>query len=400
MPLLCGRAPDAGHMAILASLFAMLGRFAGRVVNALLGWATVLLFGRVDARRQAILGFVAVGSLAWVAAIVGVIVPDVGTFLLAAVPRPDFVEEQWVRWGMIGVVVLLPLVVGAVGVWFMRPEARPKGAGLVVGVLRGYPFTALLALTIVFLAFVALTRRLRALSKRWVDAHLPVIVQPDGYDTVVAVLHRELSAAGLQTAIRPAPQLVSLPPRLLDRVAGQALGSLVPDRLALLVGDELEILVYPSDLAISGEPRTVATARAAAATGLIGAPAWLTVSAEAQAIEDDIIRASQLPADETGPRLARVDRRLATSVIAVDDWETLVRMRLQLEAERRGGAGMVTPAPVTRPLAGMSPAEGRPRGVARNVEWAGALGVAALLLLDLVLAIRPGRSGPGSRSPR
>ena len=41
-------------MAILASLFAMLGRFAGRVVNALLGWATILLFGRVDARRQAI----------------------------------------------------------------------------------------------------------------------------------------------------------------------------------------------------------------------------------------------------------------------------------------------------------------------------------------------------------
>ncbi len=388
-------------MAILASLFAMLGRFAGRVVNALLGWATVLLFGRVDAKRQAILGFIAIGSLAWVAAIVGVIVPDVGTFLLAAVPRPDFVEEQWVRWGMIGVVVLLPLVVGAVGVWFMRPEARPKGAGLVVAVLRGYPFTALLTLTIVVLAFVALTRRLRALSKRWVDAHLPVIVQPDGYDTVVAVLHRELAAAGLTTTIRPAPQLVSLPPRLLDRVAGQALGSLVPDRLALLAGDDLEILVYPSDLAISGEVGTVATARAAAATGLIGAPAWLTVSADAQAIEDDIIRASQLPADETGPRLARVDRRLATSVIAVDDWETLVRMRLQLEVERRGGTAAVTPAPVTRPLRGSSPpAERKPRGVARNVEWAGALGVAALLLLDLVLAIRPGRPGAGSGSSR
>lgn len=380
-------------MAILASLFAMLGRFAGRVVNALLGWATVLLFGRVDARRQAILGFIAIGSLAWVAAIVGVIVPDVGTFLLAAVPRPDFIEEQWVRWGMVGVVVLLPLVVGAVGVWFMRPEARPKGAGLVVALLRGYPFTALLAVTIVVLAFVALTRRLRAMSRRWVDAHLPVIVQPDGYDTVVEVLHRELAAAGLPTTVRPAPQLVSLPPRLLDRVAGQALGSLVPDRLASLVGDDLEILVYPSDLAISGEPRTVARARAAAATGLIGAPAWLTVSAEAQAIEDDIIRASQLPADETGPRLARVDRRLATSVIAVDDWETLVRMRLQLAVER---TGTLAPTPVARPLPGSSRAARRPQGVARNVEWAGALGVAALLLLDLALAVRPGRSG----SPR
>jgi len=209
-----------GRMAILASLFAMLGRFAGRVVNALLGWATILLFGRVDARRQTILGFVAIGALAWVAAIVGAIVPDVGTFLVAAVPRPDFVDEEWVRWGMIALVILLPIAVGIVGVWFMRPEARPKGGGLVLAVLRGYPFTALLALTIAFLAFVALTRRLRALSKRWADAHLPVIVQPDGYDTVVETLHRELAAAGIETTVRPAPQLVSLPPRLLDRVPG------------------------------------------------------------------------------------------------------------------------------------------------------------------------------------
>jgi hypothetical protein len=386
-------------MAILASLFAMVGRFAGRIVNALLGWATILLFGRVDARRQTILGFVAIGALAWVAAIVGVIVPDVGTFLVAAVPRPDFIEEEWVRWGMIGLVIVLPLIVGIVGVWFMRSNARPRGGALFLAVLRGYPFTALLALTIAFLAFVALTRRLRALSRRWEDGHLPVIVQPDGYDTVVETLHRELAAAGLETTIRPAPRLISLPPRLLDRVAGKALGSLVPDQLALLVRPDLEILVYPSDLAMSGEKRSVAAARAAAAMGLIGAPAWLTVSADAQAIEDDIIRASQLPADETGPRLARVDRRLATSVLPVDDWETLVRMRLQLQVERAGEPPAVVPAGVSRQLSPrLASTDRRPDDTRRLVEWAGALGVAALLLLDLLLAIRPSRpgSGPGT----
>jgi hypothetical protein len=296
-------------------------------------------------------------------------------------------------------VVGVPLVVGGVGVWFMRPEMRPRGMALVGAVLRGYPFTALLALTIVFLAFVALTRRLRAFSKRWEDAHLPVIVQPDGYTRVVETLYRELAAAGIGTTVRPAPRLISLPPRLLDRVAGTALGGLVPDRLMLLVHDDLEILVYPSDLAISGEKRTVATARAAAATGLIGAPAWLTMSAEAQAIEDDIMRARELPADETGPRLARVDRRLATSVIPVDDWETLVRMRLQLQVERLGQAPAVTPS-ASRPLPGPSrTSDRRVQGVARSVEWAGALGVAVLLLLDLVLA-RAGRSGSGSGSAR
>ncbi len=222
-------------MAILAPLFAMLGRFAGRVVNALLGWATILLFGRVDPKRQTVLGFVAIGSLIWVAAIIGFIVPDVGTLLVAAVPRPGWVEDTWVRWAMLGLVVLLPLVVGAVGVWFMRADARPAGAALVLAVLRGYPFTAVLALTIAFLAIVALSRRLRAMSRRWEDVHLPVIVQPDGYDAVVRTLRASLADAGVDTVVRPAPRLVSVPPRLLDRVAGQALGGLVPDQLVLLV---------------------------------------------------------------------------------------------------------------------------------------------------------------------
>ncbi|MBX3028547.1 MAG: hypothetical protein KF809_00170 [Chloroflexi bacterium] len=385
-------------MAILASLFTMLGRFAGRVVNALLGWATILLFGRVDPRRQAILGLVAVGSLVWVAAIVGAVVPDVGTLLVAAIPRPGWVEEAWVRWGMLGVVLLLPLLVGAVGVWAMRADARPSGGALVVAVLRGYPFTALLALTIAFLAVVALVRRLRALSKRWEDTHLPVIVQPDGYEAVVRTLRTTLSDAGLDTLVRPAPCLVSAPPRLLDRVAGQALGSLVPDQLVLLVRADLEILVYPSDLAMSGARVTVARARAAAATGLVGAPAWLTVSADAQAIEDDIIRASRMDPAETGPLLARVDRRLATSVLGFDDWETLRRMRLQLQvAGADGGMGGVPeaidaelPWDDSRPEA---PARGR-----RLLDWAGALGIAALLLLDILsLVIRPGRDGSRRR---
>jgi hypothetical protein len=88
-------------MAIIGSLFALAGRFAGRVVNALLGWATILLFGRVSARKQTVLGLVAMGSLAWVATLVGLAVPDVGTFLVAAVPRPDFVPEETVRIGML-----------------------------------------------------------------------------------------------------------------------------------------------------------------------------------------------------------------------------------------------------------------------------------------------------------
>jgi hypothetical protein len=39
-------------MAIVGSVFALLGRFAGRLLNSALGWATILLFGKVDGLRQ------------------------------------------------------------------------------------------------------------------------------------------------------------------------------------------------------------------------------------------------------------------------------------------------------------------------------------------------------------
>ena len=52
-------------MAIVGSVFAMLGRFAGRLLNSALGWATILLFGKVEGRRQSFLLVMALGSLAY-----------------------------------------------------------------------------------------------------------------------------------------------------------------------------------------------------------------------------------------------------------------------------------------------------------------------------------------------
>jgi hypothetical protein len=374
-------------MAILASLFAMLGRFAGRVVNALLGWATILLFGRVDPRTQTVVGFIALGSLVWVAAIAGTIVPDMGTFLIAAVPRLGWIGDDVVRWGMLAVVVLLPLAVGIVGAWLTPADRRPKGMALVGAVLRGYPFTALLAVTLVFLAGVALVRRLRALARRWEDTHLPVVVKPDGYDHVVAALRGALSDAGLDTAMRPAPRAVSTPPRLLDRIAGKSLGSMVPDRLVLLTHPDLEILVYPSDLAMSGQREVVARARAGAAIGLIGAPAWLTVSADAQRIEDQLVRLARgARVGEPSTDLARVDERLASAVIPFDEWETLMRIRLAI-----GQRALEPPRPAdelrstdTAARAAMS-ATGRGRG--RLIELASAVAVVGLLAIDVLLLL-------------
>lgn len=323
-------------MAILAGVLSILGRFAGQLLNTTLGWATLLLFGKVPQKKQIVLLIMVFGSLVWVALVIGVFVPDVGSLIVGAVPAPDFVDEAWIRMAMLVGALVVPLVIGAAAVFVTVPSSR-GGAKLIVSVLRGYPFALVLALILVLLAVVGSIRKIRSLMRRWEDAHVPVIVKPGRYDEVLAMLRDKLERAGLPLTPRDAGPLISGPPKMLDLIAGRALGDLVPDRLMLLVGKNLEILVYPSDLAVSGTRDLVARARAAVVSELTEAPAYMTTSAEAQAFEDELQRlgagaAHRRPAEQVR-HLRSLDHRLAELAVPFEEWETLYRMRLQLERD-------------------------------------------------------------------
>jgi len=324
-------------MAIFAGILSILGRFAGQLLNTTLGWATLLLFGKVPQKKQIVLLIMVFGSLVWVALVVGVLVPSVGTFIVAAVPAPDFIEESWIRLGMHVGAVLVPLFIGIAAVFVTAPSSRPSGVKLILSVLRGYPFALVLALILVLLAVVATVRKVRSLMKRWEDAHVPIIVQPGKYEEVLALLKERLTKADLPLMARDAGVLISGPPKLLDVIAGRALGDLVPDRLQLLVGQNLEILVYPSDLAISGTRKLVALARALMVSQLTEAPAYLTTSAEAQTFEDELEKLGPGAWKERPAEMLRhvrsLDHRLATLAVPFEEWETLYRMRVQLERD-------------------------------------------------------------------
>ena len=374
-------------MAIIAGLMSIIGRFAGQVLNMTLGWATILLFGKVPQKKQFVLLILVFGSIAWVALVVGVLIPDVGSILIAATPVTPFVDISWLRLGMLGAALTLPLVIGMAAV--SVAETRPKGMHLLTAILRGYPFAAVLALLMVVLAVVALTRKVRSLSKKWEDAHVPVIVKPGEYETVLALLRDKLERSGLPTTPRDAGTLISGPPKLLDLIAGRALGTLIPDRLQLLVGENIEVLVYPSDLAISGTRQRVAWARAAIVTELAEAPAYMTTSAEAQKFEDSL--------ESLGPRAARsrpaemlehirtLDPELAKLAVPYEEWETLYRMRLQLERDALASLEPVG-AGVPEPLHSK-------RGGPSRLDLGIALGSAALLIADLALLIGARRNG-------
>jgi hypothetical protein len=327
-------------MAVLAPLIAFIGRQLGRLVQMVFGWATLMLFGRVPQSKQLLLAGVSAGALLWIVVLVGVAVPDAGTFMIAMVPAPDFMEDDWIRVGMLILAVVLPLGIGAGGLMLMDPADRPKGVGgKVVQVLRGYPYAAVLAVVILFLLIVAPSFKVRTIAKRWDDAHIPIIVKPDGYEQVAAELEKALDSAGLNLQRVRAPRVLEVPSRLLAVVGGESVRRLVPDRLVMLKAPSLEVTIHPSDVAVAGAKEAVARARAAVADRLTKTEAYLTVAEEAQELEDVLRRLRHTDATDAAARadaietLRAVDVHLARLVVPYEEWEVLYRQRLQVERD-------------------------------------------------------------------
>jgi len=342
-------------MAILAGLLGFIGRFAGKVLTTTLGWASTLLFGRVPDDRQVVLALITFGSVVWAALVIGVVLPYVGAFLVAAVPATDIVSEDWLRLGMLIGALVVPAVVGIASIFVVEPAKRPKGVAILAQVLRGYPLSAALAVTLVLLALVGIARFIHHLALRWSDAHVAVVVRPGGYERVVADLERALDDAGLAVDRRSAPSVLAIPGRMLGAVAGSGVRSLVPEKLVQLVGEGLEVGLYPSDIAISGAKLRVARARAAIASRLVATAAWMTTSAEAQDIEARLGRLAAArtaggapgaaaasdgdaaPVDVAG-ELRSIDEALAVLAVPHDEWEVLYRQRLQVERDLLAGS--------------------------------------------------------------
>jgi hypothetical protein len=389
-------------MAILATVFGLIGRFTGKLLTMSLGWASLLLFGRVPKDKEVFLAAITFGSVSWVVLIIGVLVPAAGGFLLSSAPIPDWVDEGVVRLVMLGAVLVLPPILSLATLKLLRPQDRPRGIGpILIHLARGYALAAGLAMLLVFLGIIGLVRKVSSLTRRWSDTHIPIVVKPGGYEQLAADLDRAISDAGIDIVPREASAVMVVPGKLLATAAGTSVRGLLPDRLVRLVGKDLEVLIYPSDVAISGKQQTTARVQAALASRLTTAEAWLTMSAEAQKIED---RLGHLAKDrpygaERAEALASIDDQLATKELPYDEWEVLYRQRLQVERDlllgNRPGEEM--------PVAGGTAASVRPAntgvvGLFRRdpVGTAFAAGGVALMALNAALLLLE-RRGTASR---
>jgi hypothetical protein len=339
-------------VALLAPLFALVGRFVGRVLTTTLGWASILLFGRVPEDRQVWLAVLTFGSIAWVVTAAGVLVPAVGVFLLTALPLPSWINQDLIRLVMLAAAILLPAILGAVTLLVADPADRPRGTAILASVARGYLLAPALAVTLVILAVAGSIRKIDSAIHRRTDAHLPMVVRPTRYEALVDDVEASLKPA-LITGRRPGSQVLTVPARMLAAIAQGGIRRLVPDQLIELVGPTLTVSIYPADLAMSGTKDAVAHGRAVVTRDVRSKDAWFTTTREAQAIEDRLVALEEQHRPPTAEELDGVDRQLIALTASQEEWEVLYRRRLQLVTSGRAdvSSGRVDggrPAPAPR----------------------------------------------------
>ena len=345
-------------MTMLVSAFGIAGRIAGDLMTSALGWASSLLFGRVPRSHQIFLVLMMALSFLWTVAVVALLVPTVASTLLATTPHPPFVDNQWVGFAVLLAVILLPVVVGAAGYLVPADGERPGGVVVLREVLRGYLLAPVTSGLLIFLAGVGMARKIRSRRHGWSDVHVPIVVKPGGYDQLVIDLQNALASAAIPVTAADAPWVLTLPARVLTHVAGDNVRKLRPDRLMALTGADLNVGVYPSDIAISGPTLVGIRARAALVSRLVTAPALLTTSKEAQEVEDRLRKLAK-PGGAAGvtsqagtrAEFEAIDSTLVDLAVPTDQWDILYRIRLQIERDLLVGAepGTVFPGYESNP---------------------------------------------------
>jgi sporulation protein YlmC with PRC-barrel domain len=270
----------------------------------------------------------------------GIAFPRFGALVLSFVPVPSWVSSFWIRMIMLGLAILIPLVVGVISLLITAPEERPTGtAARAWAVLKGYPYTLGLALTLVMMIVFVPFMKIRTLLKRWSSQHMPVIVEEAEYLGVVEETQRALEQRGWPTQRQRASWMLRFPIKVLTFFASGAIENLVAEELTVLKGNSLEVMLHPSDLVISAKKEDVPRARAAITEQLSFSKAYLTWSKEANEMEDRLnalwrqlqARANGAQGGAAMEKLQAIEVDLRELEVPYEEWEVLFRAKLLAE---------------------------------------------------------------------
>ena len=317
-----------------------------RSASFALGWATALYFGQVPGRPGRILAVTSLLSVAWLILLVGFWVPWSAGALLesAGILGDSFDLQPLVFAGLLAALILTPPGVAASVVYGEFLDRRDVATWIRL-VPISYPATLMLGLAV--LQMVLFTPIL--LFQRWRQkrklVQVPLVMRPGTDDEdLLELVETALRAAGIERlGVEEATGPKSWPMRTGGFAARHLLGAVVRGDPIRVVGGDLEVLAYATNVAIIGPAATAHRARASVEREAAFHEAYLTWNSEAQTLEDELVAASSRAngdLDGLRRRLDRIQGRIDRAALNSEEWNVLYRLRLQVEdrAGRRHAA--------------------------------------------------------------
>jgi hypothetical protein len=357
-------------MALLQAIIAFISRSLGRIFSSLFDWAVVALFGRVGGTRKTALSVLMAAAAAWPLLLVGVVAPQVATFVLAFVPLAGSLSATVARLIWIALALLVPIGIGVAVRMQRGTDARPGSAAR--SVFRGFPITlGLAAAFAVLLVTVPVLRIVSGIRGRR-DVHLPLVTTQESYPIAAGLIIGALRRHGFDVKTAPPPWWMSLPSRLLLRIGGRAFEGVVLEKTAYSRSDALEAALYPNALLLRGTDTDTSRAQALVVESLTGHPdMFQTMSPGAQDLERQVqrvwaaLRRHPEAHVQAAPLLSRVDdiaAQMARVPLPFEEWQVLYRQVLQVDRALRGERQM---------LEATLPEKPPPRPAPARVAWAG-----------------------------
>lgn len=324
-------------MAALQALLAAISRSAGKILNAIFGWAVRALFGQTSAKDQTFLSIIVGAAVAWPILIVGIIIPKIAALMLAFVPLPHWVPSWIVRIVWLSLAVIVPVAVGLAVAAKAPPP--PKHEPVIKRILRGFPITVGLAGAFLIMFVSVPIMRVSAMLRGRKTANIPLITDAAAYHEVARKICQVLNRHGFDFQRAKPGWWVSAPTRILLWFGGDAFRGYVPAELEYFETADIEMSMYPSGVLLRGKPRRLTWAHGLIAETVAHTDALQTSTPEAQKLEKHLREIwkrydqgakTSAESKRLAGVLEDVTRELGELEVEFEDWQVLYRQILQV----------------------------------------------------------------------
>jgi len=222
-------------VAILQALISLITRSAGKILNAIFGWAVLALFGQTSPKEQTVLSAVVAAAAAWPLLVLGIVVPKVTLFVISFVPLSKSVPSLWLRIIWIALALLVPFVVGSVIAARSPSSALPEPGWKKL--LRGFQVTFTLAIAFLLMLVIAPLLKIANTLTGRLDVRLPLLVKKGTGAELVDALVTALAAYGIELKRAEPPWTVTAPAGVMHKLGGRAFAGFVSAGTLYRYGD-------------------------------------------------------------------------------------------------------------------------------------------------------------------